>query len=180
MAGIARAAAATGHPLPPPCVLLSGGETTVTVRGKGRGGRNVEFLLGLAVALDGAPGVWALAGDTDGIDGGGGAPARSSPPTRSPARARSASTRARSLADNDAHPLVRGARRRRSSPGPPHQRQRLPRHPGHGVGATGRREVTGGRTGPRLPNRRPSQRPGRTRAGASGRGGHGWGRGDFA
>ena len=50
-------------------MLLSGGETTVTVRGKGRGGRNAEFLLGLALALNGAPGVHALAGDTDGIDG---------------------------------------------------------------------------------------------------------------
>lgn len=53
----------------PPCVVLSGGETTVTVRGQGRGGRNVEYLLGLTVALDGMPGVFALAGDTDGIDG---------------------------------------------------------------------------------------------------------------
>jgi hydroxypyruvate reductase len=53
----------------PPAVLLSGGETTVTVRGKGRGGRNVEFLLALAVALDGAERIWALACDTDGIDG---------------------------------------------------------------------------------------------------------------
>jgi glycerate 2-kinase (EC 2.7.1.-) len=48
---------------------LSGGETTVTVRGKGRGGRNVEFLLALVQALRGEPGVFALAGDTDGIDG---------------------------------------------------------------------------------------------------------------
>ena len=55
MAGIARAAATTGHPLPAPCVLLSGGETTVTVRGGGRGGRNVEFLLALAVALNAQP-----------------------------------------------------------------------------------------------------------------------------
>jgi hydroxypyruvate reductase len=53
----------------PPCVILSGGETTVTVRGAGRGGRNVEYLLGLTLALDGMPGVYALAGDTDGIDG---------------------------------------------------------------------------------------------------------------
>ncbi len=53
----------------PPAVLLSGGETTVTLKGSGRGGRNVEFLLALAVALDGAPGVSALACDTDGIDG---------------------------------------------------------------------------------------------------------------
>jgi glycerate 2-kinase len=53
----------------PPAVLLSGGETTVSVKGGGRGGRNVEFLLALAVALDGAPGISALACDTDGIDG---------------------------------------------------------------------------------------------------------------
>jgi hydroxypyruvate reductase len=52
-----------------PAVLLSGGETTVTVAGAGRGGRNVEFLLALAVALDGAEGISALACDTDGIDG---------------------------------------------------------------------------------------------------------------
>ena len=51
-----------------PCVLLSGGETTVTLAGTGRGGRNVEFLLSLAIALDGAP-VHAIACDTDGIDG---------------------------------------------------------------------------------------------------------------
>ena len=52
-----------------PCVLLSGGEGTVTVRGKGRGGRNVEFLLALAIALDGNVHVQAIACDTDGIDG---------------------------------------------------------------------------------------------------------------
>jgi glycerate 2-kinase len=52
-----------------PCVLLSGGETTVTLRGKGRGGRNVEFLLALALALNGAADIYALAGDTDGVDG---------------------------------------------------------------------------------------------------------------
>ncbi len=69
MAGIARQAARRGQPFPAPCVLLSGGETTVTVRGQGRGGRNVEFLLALAVALDGHPGIHALAGDTDGVDG---------------------------------------------------------------------------------------------------------------
>lgn len=56
-------------PVAPPCVILSGGETTVTVRGSGKGGRNSEFLLALAVALDGAVGVHALAADTDGIDG---------------------------------------------------------------------------------------------------------------
>jgi len=53
----------------PPAVLLSGGETTVTVRGTGRGGRNSEFLLALAKTLGGAPGIAALACDTDGIDG---------------------------------------------------------------------------------------------------------------
>ncbi len=55
--------------IPLPAVLLSGGETTVTLRGSGRGGRNVEFLLALTVALDGAKGISALACDTDGIDG---------------------------------------------------------------------------------------------------------------
>ena len=70
MAGIARSVLEHGHPLAQPCVLLSGGETTVTVRNKvGRGGRNTEFLLGLAIQLQDTPGVWALAADTDGIDG---------------------------------------------------------------------------------------------------------------
>ncbi len=69
LAGIARQVARHGQPVPAPCVLLSGGETTVSVRGEGRGGRNVEFLLALAVDLHGQPGIWALAGDTDGIDG---------------------------------------------------------------------------------------------------------------
>ncbi|MBL28046.1 MAG: glycerate kinase [Rhodospirillaceae bacterium] len=68
-AGIARQVIEEGQPIAAPCVLLSGGETTVTVRGDGRGGRNAEFLLSLAVALDGRSGVWAVAGDTDGIDG---------------------------------------------------------------------------------------------------------------
>ena len=69
MAGIARQVALRGQPFRLPCVLLSGGETTVTVRGKGRGGRNVEFLLALGIALNGQPGIHALAGDTDGVDG---------------------------------------------------------------------------------------------------------------
>ena len=69
MAGIALQIARRSQPVEPPCVLLSGGETTVTVRGRGRGGRNVEFLLSLGVALNGVPGVWALAADTDGVDG---------------------------------------------------------------------------------------------------------------
>ncbi len=63
------AARALAYDGPRPAVLISGGETTVTVRGSGRGGRNAEFLLGLAVALDGAPGIHAIACDTDGIDG---------------------------------------------------------------------------------------------------------------
>ena len=68
-AGIARQVKRHGQPAKAPCVLLSGGETTVTVRGKGRGGRNAEFLLALAVALGGESGIHALAGDTDGVDG---------------------------------------------------------------------------------------------------------------
>ncbi|MCB9957022.1 MAG: glycerate kinase [Rhodospirillaceae bacterium] len=69
-AGLARQVALRGQPAAAPCVLLSGGETTVTVRNaQGRGGRNQEFALGLALALDGLAGVWALAADTDGIDG---------------------------------------------------------------------------------------------------------------
>jgi hydroxypyruvate reductase len=69
LAGITRQVALRGQPFKPPCVLLSGGETTVTLRGNGRGGRNVEFLLALAVALGDQPGVYALAADTDGVDG---------------------------------------------------------------------------------------------------------------
>jgi glycerate 2-kinase len=69
LAGIARQVHRHSQPAAPPCVLLSGGETTVTVRGTGRGGRNVELLLSLAIALRGADGVHAIACDTDGVDG---------------------------------------------------------------------------------------------------------------
>ncbi len=71
MAGIGRSVRRHGQPLAAPALLLSGGETTVTIgQGPaGRGGRNTEFLLGLAVALGGSGGIWAIAGDTDGIDG---------------------------------------------------------------------------------------------------------------
>ena len=69
LAGMALSCAQHGHPLEPPCVLLSGGETTVTVRGTGRGGRNAECALGMALGLAGTPGIHAIAGDTDGIDG---------------------------------------------------------------------------------------------------------------
>ncbi|MDX1605091.1 MAG: glycerate kinase [Candidatus Competibacterales bacterium] len=68
-AGIALQVVRHGQPVAAPCVLLSGGETTVTVRGNGRGGRNAEFALALALALRGRPGVHAIACDTDGIDG---------------------------------------------------------------------------------------------------------------
>jgi glycerate-2-kinase len=68
-AAIALEIATHDAPAARPCLLLSGGETGVTVKGKGRGGRNVEFLLSLAIALGGAPGIHALAADTDGIDG---------------------------------------------------------------------------------------------------------------
>lgn len=71
MAGIARGIRAHGHPVAAPAVLLSGGETTVTMGAgaSGSGGRNTEFLLGLALALGGADAIWAVAGDTDGVDG---------------------------------------------------------------------------------------------------------------
>ncbi|MFY9511258.1 MAG: glycerate kinase, partial [Rubrivivax sp.] len=69
-AALARAVARRGAPFAKPCVILSGGETTVTVKQKGgRGGRATEFLLGCSIALQGEPGVWVLAADTDGIDG---------------------------------------------------------------------------------------------------------------
>ena len=67
-AAIAREVAARGRPFAPPVVILSGGETTVTLRAKGKGGRNSEFLLALALAAEGVP-FAALAADTDGIDG---------------------------------------------------------------------------------------------------------------
>jgi glycerate 2-kinase len=69
LAGVALQVAERDQPVAAPCAVLSGGETTVTVRGSGRGGRNVEFLLSLAIALDGHARIYALAGDTDGVDG---------------------------------------------------------------------------------------------------------------
>lgn len=102
-AAIAQQVVRHGQPFCPPCVLLSGGETTVTVRGSGRGGRNVEFLLALALALDGLPGVYALAADSDGVDGSEEiAGALIGPDTL--ARACAAGLRpAHRLADNDGH-----------------------------------------------------------------------------
>ena len=69
-AALARQVRDHDQPFSKPCVILSGGETTVTVRAsKGRGGRAVEFLLGTAIELAGSSGIWAIAADTDGIDG---------------------------------------------------------------------------------------------------------------
>ncbi len=71
MAGIAKSVRIHGLPTRPPVMLLSGGEASVTIGAgrPGKGGRNTEFLLSLALSLDGAPGIYAIAGDTDGIDG---------------------------------------------------------------------------------------------------------------
>lgn len=81
-AALALRTAEGGGPVAPPCVLLSGGETAVPLRGEGRGGRNTEYLLALALGLCGHPAVWALAADTDGIDGSAGAAgARCAPDT---------------------------------------------------------------------------------------------------
>ena len=103
MAGIARQVALRGQPAPPPCVLISGGETTVTVRGRGRGGRNVEFLLSLAIELNGLADVFALAGDTDGVDGAEEvAGAIVTPDTLTRAAALGVNAKA-ALADNDGH-----------------------------------------------------------------------------
>jgi hydroxypyruvate reductase len=100
-AGIARQCALRGQPEVPPCVLISGGETTITLKGKGKGGRNTEFLLALAIALNGMPGIYALAGDTDGVDGSeDNAGAMITPDTL--ARAEAAGLNAKAmLADND-------------------------------------------------------------------------------
>jgi glycerate 2-kinase len=103
LAGITRQVALRGQPVAGPCVLLSGGETTVTLRGQGRGGRNVEFLLSLAIHLEGIAGVHALAGDTDGVDGAEEiAGAVITPDTLARAWQRGISPR-KSLDDNDGH-----------------------------------------------------------------------------
>ena len=105
LGGIARQVAARAQPFAPPCVLLSGGETTVTVRGDGTGGRNVEFALALALHLDGLPGVHALAADTDGVDGAAEvAGAVIGPDTLARARTLGLDP-AEMLARNDAHPF---------------------------------------------------------------------------
>jgi glycerate 2-kinase len=107
MAGIARQVAVHGQPAASPCVLISGGETTVTVAGAGRGGRNVEFLLSMAVELDGRPRIFAIAGDTDGTDGAEEVAGAIVTPD-SLARASQFGLSARALlADNDAHTFFR-------------------------------------------------------------------------
>jgi len=107
-AGIARQVKRHGQPAKAPCVLLSGGETTVTVRGRGRGGRNAEFLLALAVALNAESGISALAGDTDGVDGTeDNAGAVLTPDSLSRAAARNLDAKAM-LADNDGYSFFSG------------------------------------------------------------------------
>ena len=103
LAGIARQVRQYGQPIPAPCVLLSGGETTVTVRGKGRGGRNVEFLLALALALRGQSQTWAIAGDTDGVDGAEEIAGAIITPDTLDRAARRGMRAADSLANNDGH-----------------------------------------------------------------------------
>ena len=108
LAGMAISCAEHGLPVKPPCVLLSGGETTVTVRGSGRGGRNAEFLLALTLALDGHPRVSAIAFDTDGIDGTeDNAGAIVAPDTLARAAAAGLDARAH-LRDNDAYTFFAG------------------------------------------------------------------------
>jgi glycerate-2-kinase len=103
MAGIARSVRAHGLPAAAPAVLLSGGETTVTIRGGGSGGPNAEFALALAVALKGEAGIHAIACDTDGVDGAEEvAGARIGPDTLARARAAGIDPHA-ALAANDAH-----------------------------------------------------------------------------
>jgi len=102
-AGIAKQVANHNQPAAAPCVLLSGGETTVTVRGKGRGGRNAEFLLAMAVALEGHPRIHAIACDTDGVDGTeDNAGAQLAPDTLARAEKKSLSAKA-FLANNDGY-----------------------------------------------------------------------------
>lgn len=106
-AGIARSVATHQQPVPAPAVLISGGELTVTMAGQGRGGPNAEFLLSLAIALDGAAGIHAIACDTDGIDGSeDNAGAIITPDTLARARAKGLDPRAR-LADNDSYGFFR-------------------------------------------------------------------------
>jgi glycerate 2-kinase len=106
-AALAREVATRNRPFNKPAVLLSGGETTVTIRGSGRGGRNAEFLLAFAIAVEGLNGISALAADTDGIDGAGdNAGAFADGTTATKMRAAGVDPRA-ALADNDAYNAFR-------------------------------------------------------------------------
>ena len=131
MAGIARSIRTHGQPLAPPAVMLSGGETTVTLgRGPaGHGGRNTEFLLSLAVALGGAAGIWAIAGDTDGMDGMDDIAGAIADAGHAGAGARQGARPARDAGRPRQPHAVR--RHRRRHPHRPHadQCQRCPRHP---------------------------------------------------
>lgn len=103
LAALARHTADHQHPFAPPCVLISGGETSVTVRGNGRGGRNVECLLAFALACNGHPRIHALMADTDGVDGAvANAGAQAGPRTLRQAWAQGLNPR-HLLDDNDAH-----------------------------------------------------------------------------
>ncbi|WP_291391634.1 glycerate kinase [Devosia sp.] len=107
LAALAREVSRRNRPFARPAVLLSGGETTVTLRGTGRGGRNAEFLLAFAIAVEGTTGITALAADTDGIDGAGdNAGAVCDGTTAARMRAAGIDPRA-ALADNDAYNAFR-------------------------------------------------------------------------
>ena len=106
-AALAREIRSRNRPFTKPAILLSGGETTVTIRGAGRGGRNAEFLLAFALAIEGQEGISALAADTDGIDGAGDNAGAWCDGTTA-ARMRSAGIDPRAaLADNDAYNAFR-------------------------------------------------------------------------
>ena len=113
-------------------VIMSGGELTVTIRGKGRGGPNQEYALALAMAIDGMPAIAALAADTDGTDGGGGEasdPAGAIVDGESVARARAPRPRSRRLSRRQQfNRLFRGTGRSVGAGADLHQRERFPRH----------------------------------------------------
>ncbi|MGH7725257.1 MAG: MOFRL family protein, partial [Candidatus Eiseniibacteriota bacterium] len=105
--GLARGVVESALPLAPPCCIVLGGETTVTVRGSGIGGRNLELALGAALALDGCAGVAVLSFATDGMDGSSGAAgAIATGDTVAPARALGLSPHA-ALATSDTAPFFR-------------------------------------------------------------------------
>ena len=103
LAALALQVAERGQPFKPPCAILSGGETTVTLRGQGRGGRNVECLLSFVIATRGHARIHVLMGDTDGVDGMEEiAGAHAGPTTLARAFAQAINPR-RSLDNNDGH-----------------------------------------------------------------------------